>query len=357
MSGESIFQSRSVHLRGLSAESLVALAAVPDSGSGLCFAVDLSGQLFSFSLDSAEVAPQKIRLAGLLPTVHPKTDHVFMRHLSPLTLIASPKGEFVARAQTLGNTGGLVRPGESQSVVELKRGDGHEGVCPFPICFAAIDSEVILIYGTAWNRIDACNAKSNEPLTNRPEPDYLKRTSAESHYLNYFHCSLSISPMSRWIISNGWIWHPWGSVEVWNIDAWLGKQGNVWESEDGPTKHSLTNAGYLWNRPLCWLDDETVAIWGRGDDDADMEAAIGIYSVESGTLSKWIEGPKRCDFLATDGTFIFACGPGKGVHVWETASGKWVGAEENMTARCWHSGIGALLCNGESGALDVVTIN
>ena len=120
------------------------------------------------------------------------------------------------------------------------------------------------------------------------------------HYLDYFHCGLLVSPDQRWIAEHGWVWHPFGIVTAWSLDAWLG--GNIWESEDGPTRRSLASAAYFWDGPMCWLDHRRIATWGLGDDDP-LLPAVRVFDVEDDRELEWFPGP-RGDLVYDGGVLV-----------------------------------------------------
>jgi len=55
------------------------------------------------------------------------------------------------------------------------------------------------------------------------------------------------------MLDDGWVWQPEGLPRGWSVEAWLG--GNVGESENGPSVTRLDWRSYLWDAPMCWIDD------------------------------------------------------------------------------------------------------
>ncbi|MGC4045684.1 MAG: hypothetical protein QM758_17980 [Armatimonas sp.] len=353
--------SRAVSIPGLPCSEDLAL--VPFLENQLV-AVDNSGwQLYRFPLASPEAAPEIIALYKPLPTEHPETDYDFKRHFSPLTLCPSPDGRWLAWAQTLGADGGVLELKSGRQILTLNRAPYCEDVSPFPLGFVTLEQRLVLVYATAWNRIDATDIASGKLLTERGPTESVGKQKPP-HYLNYFHSSLSVSPGSTWLITNGWAWHPCGCMGAWRTDAWLGKSGNVWESEDGLTKFYIeeTSAVYFWDRPHCWLDDDTIAFWGRGDDDEELEDALGIYSLPERKLLRWVEGPHARDgFLAfeKDEGVLIAVSPKSGTTLWDIQSGEKLVEENTLHPRLWHPGLKALIATGDenSDAVHVIRWN
>ncbi len=79
-------------------------------------------------------------------------------------------------------------------------------------------------------------------------------------------------------------------MTAWKSSDWL---GNVWESETGAGKFEITGAAYFWDRPVCWIDGETIAYWGIGEDDEEMRDAVVIYNLPERLTVKTIDGVPR----------------------------------------------------------------
>lgn len=175
----------------------------------------------------------------------------------------------------------------------LARDGYHEEQCIYPFAFVERGGRTLAIHSPEWNRLDAIDARTGELLTARAPTSYTRDEEQPPHYLDYFHCGLHVSPSGRHLADNGWIWHPVGSVTAWSLDAWLGEHGNVWESEDGPTRHTLVSHDGYWDRPLVWIDDTHVLAHGLGDPFDTAADGAAIYDVTDGTESARILGPSR----------------------------------------------------------------
>jgi hypothetical protein len=238
-------------------------------------------------------------------------------------LRVSRDGTLVAVVDAQGVRGAIVDLAKRCTILPLVREDYHAEHCTFPIAFVERD-RTLVVWGPEWNRVDIVDPRTGESVTARAPIEH-----GSDHYLDYFHSGLEVSPGGSWIVSNGWIWHPYGSVVAWSVDAWL---ANPYESEDGPTRRSVAGAGYLWDRPLCWLDDKTLALWGLGDDDENMLAAVRIVDVASGAERTWFPGPS--------GDLVFdreLCSwDGDGLAVWNIARGTRLYTDATMTDVSYH---------------------
>ncbi len=119
-------------------------------------------------------------------------------------------------------------------------------------------------------------------------------TTGERHAVDVFHSRLAVSPDGRHLLSAGWLWHPVGTVEVYDLVAAL----------DDPTV--LDQHGALWGRidagveAACWLDSDRLLVSGHPDeepfdgDDPSLLAPgeLGVWSL---TGQAWTER-RRIDF-------------------------------------------------------------
>ena len=104
---------------------------------------------------------------------------------------------------------------------------------------------------------------------------------------------------------------------------------------DGPSLRTLCQRDYFWGRPLCWLDDLTLAIWGYGEDDDFIIPAVRVFDVATGKESRWFAGPDG--ELAFD-TYLFAFSEEHGTTVWETKTGERLHLEPGLKPECYHPG-------------------
>ena len=153
------------------------------------------------------------------------------------------------------------------------------------------------------------------------------------HYLGYFHGGLSVSPDDRWIVDDGWLWHPRGYLCSWDLLRW--RHENAFEAEDGPSKRCLRRIAYLWDVPRCFVGDHTLAAWGFGGDDDWMVPAAEIYDVPAGKRVRWFAGPPKGPFVF-DRNLVVA-GP-DGTTVWDVETGERLLEEPGFRPLAFHAG-------------------
>jgi hypothetical protein len=269
-----------------------------------------------------------------------------------VALHVSADGEMAAVVNTYGQHGVVLDLTTGEATMRLERDSYHEGISAFPVAFCVINGRLLLAHGTAWNRLDVSDPRTGELLTRRDSPPYVRGPQKAAHYLDYFHCGLSVSPSQEWIVDNGWCWHPIGEVVAWNLRRWV--QENVWESEDGPSRKLLCWRQYFWDGPLCWIDGQTLAVWGYGDDDATLIPAVRIFDVASGEELRWFAGPmggsiivagkgegqgasESLAALAFD-RYLFSFSQDYGTSVWDVEAGEQLLSDATLRPLRYHRG-------------------
>ena len=237
-----------------------------------------------------------------------------------------------------GQYGIVVDLASGQVTMRLERGNYHTEQCRFPVSFVNLDGRTLLVHATAWNRLDISHPRTGTRLTGRGPTSYEAGEARPTRYLDYFHADLLVSPNGEWIADNGWVWHPVGVVRTWSLRKWV--EENVWESEDAPSLRTLCQRSYFWGKPLCWLDDLMLAVWGFGEDDDFIIPAVRIFDVATGKEARWFAGPDG--ELAFD-TYLFASSKEHGTTVWDEKTGERLHSEPELKPECYHPGAKAFI--------------
>jgi hypothetical protein len=243
---------------------LHALAPLADGPRSTWLGVGADGVLRRIELDVLRAAP--VASVDLVP---------------PLRIETSADGRFAAVVESRGGRGRVYDLASSRLTLRLVRGDYRLEHCEFPAAFFHDGERTLLVHGSDWNRLDISDPATGEVLT--------PRELGEAHALDYFHGRLSVSPDGRWLIDDGWIWHPVGALRRIDLRRW--RRENVWESEDGPSVLDLRQVSYFWDGPSCFIDEGTFALWGFGWDAEVMADAALIVDVERGRARGWFAGP------------------------------------------------------------------
>jgi hypothetical protein len=260
----------------------------------------------------------------------------WVNHLLTPRLHVSPAGDFIAVVNDYGKNGAVYRIGSSDPTLTLNGGDYHPETVPFSFAFVEHRGRCVAIHRTAWNRLDASDSVTGELLTDRGPTSYQRGEDQPAQYLDYFHGRLLVSPDGLHIVDDGWVWHPFGIPEVWDLKAWL--DDNVWESEDGPTKLSLATRAYYWDHALCWHGPKHVGLGGIGEDDDYMFDGVRLFAVDEivpSTSPRWrsarevgvFAGPSGLFF--SDGVRLFSSAE-DGLAVWDVSDGTRIGRIEDF---------------------------
>lgn len=236
-------------------------------------------------------------------------------------------------ANTHGQHGVVVNLNTGSVTMRLSRDNYHIIHSIFPIAFCEIKGRLLLIHGTAWNRLDISDPYSGRLITDRSLTPYRKGDPRPEHYLDYFHSELVVSPNQEWIADNGWIWSPAGGVMSWNLRRWV--EENVWESEDGPSKRPLCARWYYWDGSLCWMGDQTLAVCGYGPHLESLIPAAWLFDAESGDELRWFAGPTGS--LVFD-TYLFSLSKEHGTSVWDAATGERLLLDPAFSPTRYHRG-------------------
>lgn len=189
-------------------------------------------------------------------------------------LHATPDCRYAAVVNDYGTFGEVLDLGTGKPTMALDNHGYHQETVPFSLAFTERDGRAVVIHRTDWNRLDASDAATGALLTGRGPTELRHGGDRPDHYLDYFHGALHISPDGRRVLDDGWIWQPYGVPVVWDLDKWLG--GDVWESEDGPSRrHLLTRDD--WDRAVVWLDADRVALAGLGDDADGTHPGVRVF--------------------------------------------------------------------------------
>ena len=208
--------------------------------------------------------------------------------VAQVRLHSTTDGRFVAVAVDHGQFGIVVDMQNGSVTMRLDRGTYYEEQTGFPVAFAHVGGRWVLAHATAWNRVDLSDPATGTLLTPRDFPVVEGRVRPE-HGLDYFYGPLYPSPDGRWIACDGWVWHPVGVPRLWDLRRW--RHEDVYESEDGETVQRLRFVNYHWGDSMCWLDADTLAIGGIGNDDEAMIDGVEIYQAGTGNLLARIAGP------------------------------------------------------------------
>jgi len=171
---------------------------------------------------------------------------------------------YICVVERFGVNGALVNM-VTGHIRELKRDDYHCDVSSYSVGFLENDGKTLFICQTEWNRLDIFDAESGKNLTEREisredsgdrDEKYGCIIFEDKNYLDYFHSQLHISPDNNYFLSNGWIWQPYDFLTLYNVKDFF----KIFEPGAIFVDQVFCADGYNWDRPCCFVDDETFVV-------------------------------------------------------------------------------------------------
>ncbi|WP_310974912.1 MULTISPECIES: hypothetical protein [unclassified Amycolatopsis] len=255
-------------------------------------------------------------------------------------LHTSRDGRFAAVVSDYGQFATVVDLDEWATVLDLDRERNDNEFTRYPLAFLGQGETAKVVAATDWNRLDVFTLPGAELLTDRQTAAPQKGEPEPEHYLDYFQGALHVSPSERWLVTDGWVWHPIGAPEAVDLAAWLGGDRHAAEHA-----RSLTpGREHAWDQPMAWVDDRTVAIQRMGVADDRMLDGVELYDATTGRRTGMFAGPKG-PMWAHGGLLYVAAEAG--LEVWDPAGGARVGFLEGFTPIAHHDGTFAELRNDQ----------
>jgi hypothetical protein len=324
------FEHETVVVPELATVEIADLAPIEGSDA-LWSAYTADGAIVEIDVGSGSARTRARVPSGVFDSEALKSAQTWRKETAPsYALCVSHAGDVAAVAEKYGRQGIVIDLVTGTPTVRLKGDEYRFDVSAFSLAIVTHDGRPAVIYRSGWNRLDAVDARDGRLLTPR-EYASVEEGQQPPHYLDYFHGGLSVSPDGRRIAEDGWHWGPSGCVRTWNLEDWL--TDNVWESEDGDTLKRLCWRSYFWDGPLCWLDDELLAVWGYGTDDEFMIPAARIFNARTGDELHWFAGPLG-RFYA--GLYLYSCDPKAGTSAWDASTGERVSHDPTFCPRAYH---------------------
>jgi hypothetical protein len=186
--------------------------------------------------------------------------------------LASPSGRFSVLFCER-QTKGIVLDG-GKVVREIDRSFYHAHAYAYPIALGRLADgrEVIAHCPNAYNIIEIETLAKGERLTAR-----------EGKAQDIFHSRLSFSPGGRYLLSAGWVWHPFNIFCVFDVAEVLRNPVSLDREEERCGTFDPAVPGYEV-RAACWLDSDRLLVTSSGEDNGEGEGPpqSGIWSAGAG---------------------------------------------------------------------------
>jgi len=194
--------------------------------------------------------------------------------------IQSDNGEYSVIYETLGTKGLLLKNGEI--LRELNRSYYQASAYEFPISFVKLENNeyAIIHCPNEYNLIEIENIESG-----------LKLTSEIRKPVDCFHSRLRVNKSNSILINAGWLWHPYGILNIYNINNAL-KDNSIFDkhSVELPINSEICSAEFL-NNNLIFISstkDEPLNDEELNDIINLNPGQIGLYSINENKFIKKI---------------------------------------------------------------------
>lgn len=187
--------------------------------------------------------------------------------------IQSDNGIYAILYEKLGTKALLLKNGEI--LRELNRSFYQAHAYEYPIAFVKFsnDKYAIVHCPNEYNQIEMEWVESGEKITNTEnrKPD------------DCFHSRFRLNPSNTVLLNSGWVWHPYGIIELYNIRKGI-EDNSIFDiiKADFPTNAEICSAEFL--------SDDLIVVSSTSEEPLDDEemndtinlnpGQIGLYSIE-----------------------------------------------------------------------------
>ncbi|MEH0548955.1 hypothetical protein QA802_39605 [Streptomyces sp. B21-105] len=184
--------------------------------------------------------------------------------------VHSPSGRYSVVYQERGTQALLLDGG--RPLRELDRSDYQADASDYPVALAVLGSgrEVLVHCPDEYNVLQVEDTASGERLTTGPRDPK-----------DVFHSRLSVSPDGRHVLMAGWVWQPYGVVEVYDLEEALSRASAL----DGPGLLPMNPGIDAEIASACWLDADRLAVATTADETLDDEETPALGTRQMGVWS------------------------------------------------------------------------
>ncbi|GGJ14788.1 hypothetical protein [Streptomyces brasiliensis] len=211
--------------------------------------------------------------------------------------VVSPSGRYSVVYAERGTTA-LVLDG-ARVVRELTRSPYHAKDFDYPVTLGSLPDgrEVLVHCPDEYDVLQMEEVESGKRLT-----------AGAREAKDVFHSRLSVTPDGRHLLVAGWVWHPYGIVEVFDLDGAL-KDPAVLDGRGTLLAEADIDAEV---ESACWLDDDRLVVATGDEDFLDEDEApafgprrLGVWSLSGrGWLHRNPVGFKAGTLIAGGGRVV-----------------------------------------------------
>lgn len=203
--------------------------------------------------------------------------------------VPSSCGEFVCVAATNQTKGVIRRQRDFRLVREINRSYYFAGSYEYPAVFATLaDGRTVIIHcPEEYNRLEMEDPETGDRLGYNDESPR-----SNDELSDVFHSRLSISPSGKWLMSNGWYWHPFETVELFSIEDAARDIRHLDKAQViAPQPSIAEDARFL-------SDDRIMIRYAEGWCDLEGNEVASKENGETHTVAIWTIGSKTFDSVS-----------------------------------------------------------
>jgi hypothetical protein len=183
--------------------------------------------------------------------------------------VSSSSDEYVVLYEQLGTKGLILKQGKI--VREINRSFYHAHVYEYPVALFTLPDgrEVIAHCPDHYNVIEIEEVESGNRLTSRT-----------GEAADFFHSRLQVSSDGRYLLSAGWVWHPWDTIQLFDIAQALEAPGNLdrdWSGDLG----DLGDADLGEIHTAAFSGSDLIVFAGETND---QTPRLGVYSIQANSV-------------------------------------------------------------------------
>ncbi|MFJ4185046.1 hypothetical protein [Kitasatospora sp. NPDC089509] len=191
--------------------------------------------------------------------------------------VLSPSGRHAVVHEERGTRGLVVDLAGRRVVRELVRAGYRADDYDYPVALGRLPDgrEVLVHCPEEYNVLQIEELASGRRLTEGARED-----------VDVFHSRPAVSPDGRHLLVAGWVWHPYGIAEVYDLAAALTDPAVL--DRDGVLPVSSVSDGIDAEvTSACWLDADRLAI-ATTDDDQDLGTEVDRLGAWSISARRWL---------------------------------------------------------------------
>jgi hypothetical protein len=178
--------------------------------------------------------------------------------------VTSPSGEYAVIYERLGTKGLVLKNGKI--VREINRSYYQAEAYEYPVHLFRLPGgdEVIAHCPDEYNRIDIDLLETGRRLTSR----------TPVNPADFFHSRLSTSSDGRWLVSAGWVWHPFSGIALYDLSRALDNP-SLLDVATGPKHDAEVGSAAFWGKDHLFINSPADAE-GYSDDEDEVDPTLTL---------------------------------------------------------------------------------